>query len=1063
MGFHHLVNTRYFSEAAIDWKKNGGRYTTAPKGSRDYFQYWEEQERRCKFGYKVGDLWIPGRFYFFLNFFPIWKVPDAVIAKCRRPDGTIVVPPNAEKEHSFPSFWEVQYEWQMFKYIAWYGGEFMGIKSPGGKHLCALKSRGAGWSYSEAADGVYNYVFIAGSKSYYFAGTQPYLDEDGIMNKVQDGLDWVNEHCNYWKQNRQVKKSVLHQRASYLDAYGVEKGKMSEIIGQVVDKPSKTRGKRGRKASFEEFGSFPHGEKALRVAMGSLSEGTSYVGQISCFGCVCAGTEVYKADGTKILIENLKQEDGILGYNGTGISQENITWMQPPAEKECVEITLETGITLRCSIDHPILATQQKWKAKHGKTRRVAFVEAQDLSKDYMVAVIETVPFFGTKHISQAYTLGYLIGDGYYGGTMEVIVDNDISLEKIESEVSKIEVKRVYSDTLVSYSIGGDIREMVKSNGMWGQAKLEKRFPLDWKEYDRESLAILLAGYFDADGNIKCTKNKGVSIIYSSIVVELLETVKEALLKFGVHSNIVKEFSKGGYTDGHVIYRLYIGRSESVENFRKNIPTLNPWKIIPPQTKKLVQTLRGTRYHPNRTLGENYKDKSLSGAILYKITNIVHIGKQKIYNLNAGNTHSYIANGIITHNTGGEQGPGIQALENVFGDPDAWDMLRFPNIWEPGMEMSSCGYFVPCYRVNSWFMDKDGNINLEAALKADEDKRLQVGSSGKPKDLDDRKAEYPRTPSEALQRLNGNGFNIAEIDAQIRKIDTNPAIQGLIRHGTLTSSDTAISGVDFVIQPKGIAQPIEDWPHKQNDELKGCLSIVQRPCTDQSGRTPEGMYMISFDSYYKDESEDLTSLFSFKVWKQPNLVDPSFDNLPVAWFAGRRKNLTEVYNLLFMCAKYYNAKIQGEISGGGQGVFTHAKTYRLLQWLKNEPEMIHNKELASKSAGNSYLMNMTADRKKMGLQYLEDWHMQIRSLDDKGALIYNINYIYDRAFLMEMKKFNPAAGNYDRVSDAIVAMFELKEAVAILVKSKKEGRKFMQNRVLFGGTSSSLQGTTSSY
>jgi hypothetical protein len=45
MGFHKLVNTRYFSEAAIAFKKNGGRYTTAPVGSRDYKDFWEEQEK----------------------------------------------------------------------------------------------------------------------------------------------------------------------------------------------------------------------------------------------------------------------------------------------------------------------------------------------------------------------------------------------------------------------------------------------------------------------------------------------------------------------------------------------------------------------------------------------------------------------------------------------------------------------------------------------------------------------------------------------------------------------------------------------------------------------------------------------------------------------------------------------------------------------------------------------------------------------------------------------------------------------------------------------------------
>ena len=186
MGFHSLVNTQYFREAANDFYKNGSRYTTAPRGSRDYFDYWEEQEKRCKYGYKVGDLWIPGRYYFYLNFCPMWKVKDevaiAALKEARDKHGRISKR-TAEKVFELPRFWEVHYEWRNFTHIAWHGGTFMGIQSPGGKHVSATKTRGAGWSYIEAADGVYNYNFIDGSKSYYFAGTEAYLTSDGILNK----------------------------------------------------------------------------------------------------------------------------------------------------------------------------------------------------------------------------------------------------------------------------------------------------------------------------------------------------------------------------------------------------------------------------------------------------------------------------------------------------------------------------------------------------------------------------------------------------------------------------------------------------------------------------------------------------------------------------------------------------------------------------------------------------------------------------------------------------------------------------------------------------------------
>lgn len=709
MSFHNLVNTAQFQYTARDFKTNGGMYTRAPKGSRDYFQFWEEEEKRCLYGYKCGDLWIPGRFYHYLNHFPIARVPEKVMLQAieeRRSSGTGRVARQAvEKIMDFPAFWEIAYEWYMFKHIAWYGGEFMGIQSPGNRHICTLKTRGAGFSYWEAQDGCYNYNFIPGSKSYYFAGALPYLDEDGIMNKVQGGLDWTNQHSPYWKKNRQVHKSVLHQKASYLDMYGMEKGSMSEIIGQVVDKPSKTRGKRGRKATFEEGGSFAKMEEALEVAMGSMAEG---------------------------------------------------------ADEE------------------------------------------------------------GTMYVGQI-------------------------------------------------TIGG---------------------------------------------------------------------------------------------------------------------------------------------------------------------------------------------------TGGEQGPGIQGLENIFDNPKAWDMLAFPNVWDGEYNGGQCGYFVPCWRANSWAMDENGNVDIDFAIKADDTQRDKKKKSNKPKDLDRRIAEYPRNPREALQRMNGNGFNIAEIDAQIKRLESSKQLQGMIRHGQLTRNPDALkndghNGVEFNVQPKHIAKPIEDFPHNQRESMEGCVSIVERPYTDAKGRVPEGMYKITFDGYAKEQAEDQTSLWSWKVWKMDNNVDPKFGNLPVAWGCGRMSRYQSNIDRMFMAADYYNAMIQGEIAGGGQAVVTHAKTYRLLHKICHEPEMAHNKEIASKSAGNSYLMNMATDRKNLGLSYLEDWHVQIRGLDEKGIPILNVHRIYDIAWLKEMRKFDPTKGNYDRISDAIVGMFELKENYALQIKRRRKQRAFWEKTHYAESTDTSE--TTSAY
>lgn len=700
MAFHNFTNTRAFSEAAIAYKNNGYRYTLAPHGSRDYFQYWDEQDRRCRYGYKVGDLWIPGRMYFWLNFFPMSRVPEHVMLKAmaeRRDHNGRLSITTAEKIVALPSFWEVHYEWWNLKHIAWYGGEFMGIKSPGGKHMSCLKTRGAGFSYLEACDSVYNYNFIDGSKSYIFAAAESYLIGDAIMDKVQTGLDFLNDNSTYWKKNRMKKFTLMHQKASYIDGFGQERGSMSEIIAQIVDKAGKTRGKRGRKVTFEEAGSFPNLEAALEVSLGSLREGTIYVGQASVFG------------------------------------------------------------------------------------------------------------------------------------------------------------------------------------------------------------------------------------------------------------------------------------------------------------------------------------------------------------------------------TGGEKGPSIQGLENIHNNPDVWDMLGFDNIWDEGYEATECGYFVPCWRANAWFMDENGNVDMKGAIAADDIERAKKEKSKDPKDLDRRKAEYPRNPSEALQRLSGNGFNQGVIEAQIKRIRANRDLQSLVRYGYVRPEATALNGIAFDVKSKSVARPLDFYPHKKGDILKGCVSMLEKPYMDEHGKVPDDLYLITFDAYAKEQSEDVTSLWSFKVWKYDNSYSQTFINLPVAWYAGRPASYNDNLDIMFMVAKLYNAKIQGEIAGGGQSVVSYAKLHRKLKYLCHEPEMIHNKEIASKSAGNSYLMNMSGDRKALGITYLEDWHTQPRGLDDKSNIILNTDRIYDIGWLQEMLKYTDD-GNFDRISDAIIFMYMQKENYAARVRKRRKSKEFYE-RTLFDGSEqdSATEEYTSAY
>ena len=318
-----LVNTQYFKESGNRFLKTG-KYIDAPKGTKDFIDFWKEEKKRCLEGYKVGDLWIPPRMYFYLNYFPILRTPEKSEKERNKVSSTTT------KILGLPAFWEVQLEWWQFKHIAWYGSQFKDGKHyvkrndksllyesvydrkelllkkdyTGGNHILCAKTRGCGFSYMDAADGVYNYNFIPNSKSYYLAFLESYLSEkDGILIKIWDALEHLNQNTQgFWKKNRHKINNSKHKKASYLDGEGNEKGYKSEIIGIVTEHARKVRGARGMKITIEEAGSYPNFMEVLNAALPLVTDGSITTGQITAFGT--GGESEEGIEGLQKVFEN---------------------------------------------------------------------------------------------------------------------------------------------------------------------------------------------------------------------------------------------------------------------------------------------------------------------------------------------------------------------------------------------------------------------------------------------------------------------------------------------------------------------------------------------------------------------------------------------------------------------------------------------------------------------------------------------------------------------------------------------------------------------------------------
>lgn len=277
---HILENMDYFRQAALHYIEHNVYTRLVPNKhpQSEYVKFWKEESRRCKEGLirESDGEWIPGYYYFYLNYSPI-HITKEVSKEDQDADSDAI---RAERIYTFPNVWDSDY-WY-FHYIE--KGEMAG------KYGNVLKTRGRGYSFKGGALTVRNLLFYSKSKSYMMASETEYLNKDGIWNKMMDALNWCASNTPFPRARLQDQQGKLTLRLGYKDEYEIERGIRSEVYGVTLkDNPSKARGKRGKVILWEESGKFPGLTTAWGIARMSLEQGRHVFGYMIAFGT--GGTE----------------------------------------------------------------------------------------------------------------------------------------------------------------------------------------------------------------------------------------------------------------------------------------------------------------------------------------------------------------------------------------------------------------------------------------------------------------------------------------------------------------------------------------------------------------------------------------------------------------------------------------------------------------------------------------------------------------------------------------------------------------------------------------------------
>ena len=1012
------INSSEFTKEAQHFQQYG-YYTADNWGTKGWQDYWTEQLDRCINGYSVGGAKITGHHYAYLNFTPIKRVNFDTGRK-------IVGPPDFwDGDYNF--FWGLEIarngiskeDYENLKLYIKIKEEFL----KGNYHFIIAKARRKGYSYKVATILANAYNTIRNSLSLVGAYEDKYASD--TMRKVTSVLDFYNEFTG-WKKNRDAVNRKDHLRASFLEKIGgtyVERGYKSEIQKVIYkDNPDASRGKDAYYSIIDEAGVFGNPgllKSTIEVSKPSLEAGEYLTGQMILFGCVCAGTKVWNNDGKMINIEDLHKSEGILGFNGKSTIRNNISWLKPPAKKHCYRIITASGKSLECSYDHPILwsnPTSMTTMTKRKTIKTTRWKAAEDIKKGDHVLIANSIPYFGRKRMIDARLIGMLIGDGSYSQGMcrYVTADDELFNYVADRYDYSIYDTKMTRDGRIYRDIGIKkfIRELRKL-GLENQTGKDKRLPDNIDDYNKKDLADLIGGLIDTDGYVGINPSytsPTVVIKLTSVSKELLEQVRYILLKFGVHAVVYYERSSD-------IYRLIIKDIVSITNFRKNI------KLLVPKKQKTLDDIIKLRKVANHT--ENFvlvdseiadtisfDESDIVGARYERVKEVYYIGKRDVYNLTADDSHTYIANGFITHNTSGDMDSGTVDFADIFQNPDSYGFMPFVDVWDEDMEDHNTGFFHPVYWNKEGYYDKNGNSDITTTIKSEMAIRESIYAKSKSREMiNKRAAEYPLNPTEAFAINNNNDFPVPELQRRLSKVLSEKIH---LKKGQPTILERDEDGnVTAIPDIKGLTVPLYEFI--KYEDTTGTPVIYEQPVKG----APKGTYIIGYDPYRQDEG---TSLGSAIVYKTSVLTSPTHDTI-VAEYVARPSTFDEYNRTLVMLAEYYSATIMYE--NEVPEVKAYFATHRKLHLLETQPDDAIKAVIKSSKVNRVYGMHMTVGLLDAGEKYLKAWLLEERDYID-GKPILNLDTIDSPGLLKELIKYSRRL-NTDRVSSFYMIMFYLSQ------------------------------------
>src|SRR3989449_4635825 len=374
-------------------------------------------------------------------------------------------------------------------------------------------------------------------------------------------------------------------------------------------------------------------------------------------GCLIGDERIVLGDGTIAKIQDLGhdhlEELDVPVLTGRGGAERDVaTRFHVYHDRPTMEIVTESGKSVRGTYNHPLLAVEIVERTQIRRWKRLDEFRVGD-----RVAVVTGFPCYITGLVNTAwhplpYTLGpkfragpptkvtpelgafmgYLLGDGwvqrYQAGF--TVADGEKDVLKMLCAMS---IKLFGISPKVS-SRKGPNRNVELFEGVihsqdvaYNLATLkEKRIPdLILKSGD-SVVSPFLRWLYEADGTVFSSKRGCGAIGLKAKNIELLRDVQILLLRFGIHSRIISN-------------ALLIRRGESILKFADKIG----FASVKKQTRLADLRARAARL---KRFGRQHSER---------IVAVYHREPADVYDIEVPQSHKFVANGIVSHNTAKSQ------------------------------------------------------------------------------------------------------------------------------------------------------------------------------------------------------------------------------------------------------------------------------------------------------------------------------------------------------------------------------------------------------------------------